>query len=235
MSNEAQDPTDEKSSTNIWLIVLVILGAIVVVALAALLGMAIAGGSSVSGPEVIPPPPDTSGPYVVANTYVNVRSGPGTNFPSYGVAPPGAQAPVIGVSPDGGWWQIQVPTDKIPSGQGWVSADYLTAYNTENVPVVEPPPPPDEIPIPSPPPDVPSVTTLEPVNVRSGPGTNYPSYGVVPIGTTLPAIGISADGGWYVVAIPTEIAPDGQGWIKGAYVQASNTENLPVVQPPPPP
>jgi len=42
------------------------------------------------------------------------------------------------------------------------------------------------------------------------------------------AVGISADGGWYAVIIPTDVAPDGVGWLNGHYLTTNNTENLPV-------
>ena len=81
--------------------------------------------------------------------------------------------------------------------------------------------------------DTPTAVTIEPLNVRSGPGTEYYSYGVVPAGTEFVVTGISEDGQWWVVKVPTSIAPDGQGWINGNYVETSNTDNVPVVPTPP--
>lgn len=85
-----------------------------------------------------PSPPPTDGPYVVANYNVNVRSGPGTEYPAYGVAALGSSAEIIGVSPDREWWMIRLPTTISPDGTGWVSAEYVTAYNADQVPVPEP-------------------------------------------------------------------------------------------------
>lgn len=232
MTYESQTSVEKKSGPDIWKIVAIILVALVVFMLVLLIGRALLGDSGVSGPEVIPPPPDTSGPYAVANTYINVRSGPGTNYPSYGVVPPGAQAPLAGISPDGGWWQFQVSTETIPSGTAWASADFVTAYNTQNIPVVQPPDPPPTVLPPTPEAGAPSVTAKEAINVRSGPGTDYPSYGVAPKGMTLAATGVSPDGGWYQVQIPTQFAESGLGWVSAEWVQASNTENLPEVEPP---
>ena len=62
MSNESQVQTEEKSSPSIWKIILIILGALAVFALVLFIGRALVGDSGVSGPEVVPPPPDTSGP-----------------------------------------------------------------------------------------------------------------------------------------------------------------------------
>ncbi len=77
--------------------------------------------------------------------------------------------------------------------------------------------------------DIPRATTTEPLNVRSGPGTEYYSYGVAPVGTTFPVAGISEDGGWWAVTVPTSVAPDGVGWISGAYAVTENTGNVPVI------
>jgi hypothetical protein len=76
---------------------------------------------------------------------VNVRTGPGTNYPVLGVAAPGASAEVSGVSADGAWWQVNISTDFAAAGVGWVSASYVVTQNTESVPVVDAPPAPPAI------------------------------------------------------------------------------------------
>ena len=66
-----------------------------------------------------------------------MRSGPGTQYPAYALGQPGQQAAVVGKSEDGKWWVVQVQrTDLVPSGQGWVSADYVPVENVEGVPVI---------------------------------------------------------------------------------------------------
>ena len=197
-------------------------------------------------PQVELPPIDPNSPHVTANVAINVRSGPGTNYPVYGVAPAGAQAVVIGVSEDRGWWNITLPTDKVAAGNAWVSAEYVTAINTENIPVVPTPPLPPDVGLPPVDENTPTVTNFEPLNVRSGPGTQYPSYGVAPINSIAPVIGISADGGWYAISISTDYAPDGVAWVSANYVTLSNPggveipiisnpDELPPVAPTPPP
>jgi len=87
---------------------------------------------------------------------VNVRGGPGTNYPVVGFLQPGAEAPVTGRYGD--WWQIQHEV-----GAGWVFGDIVTPFNTGNVPQVEPPP----APTPVPPTATPAPTdTPAPTNVR---------------------------------------------------------------------
>jgi len=79
-------------------------------------------------------------PTAVAIDVINVRSGPGTSYPSYGLASPGAKARVIGISEDGGWWVVEISTSIATDGRGWVSADYVEVTNGDDVPVIEPPP-----------------------------------------------------------------------------------------------
>ncbi len=77
---------------------------------------------------------------VTCTSGVNVRSGPGTNFPSLGVAPFGTEGEIIGRSADGRWWVAAVPT--APGGMGWVSADCVAVTDAADVPVIASPAPP---------------------------------------------------------------------------------------------
>ncbi len=92
-----------------------------------------------------------------------------------------------------------------------------------------------EVPIPEPEPGVPTgrVTAPNGVNVRSGPGTNFPVLGVAPFGTEGEIIGRSADSRWWVVAAPR--APGGSGWVSADFVAASNAADVPIIASPPPP
>lgn len=92
-------------------------------------------------PVVQIPPPPSGVPSATAVDFVNVRSGPGTNYLVYGVAQPGASAEVSGMSQDGLWWQVKIPNTSIPEGVAWVSANYVYTSNTGSVPVIAAPPP----------------------------------------------------------------------------------------------
>ena len=169
--------------------------------------------------ELPTPAPDT--PYaVVGSEAVNVRSGPSTAYPIYGIAQPGQSAPIIGKSEDGGWWQISINPAYAPNGVAWVSAQYTEAHNADNVPVVPAPELPPEI---SPPPsEGTQIRTTDVVNIRSGPGSSYESYGVVTVGTVLTWTGESQENNgipWLQVVLPTDISPDGTGWVSSSYVE----------------
>ena len=69
------------------------------------------------------------------------------------------------------------------------------------------------------------------VNVRSGPSTAFPSLGVAPFGAELELIGRSVDSNWW--ATPIQNAPNGRGWVSAGFVDAFNTNALPVLAGPP--
>ena len=144
MSDQSQQVSQKSTGRIVLMVLLIFLGAFALVLIGALIGTLVSGGNSADAgdPTVAVPPPEAGSPYAVANTHVNVRSGPGTEYPVYGVASPGQSAQITGISQDFGWYAIKIPQEVHPSGQGWVSADYTTAYNVEQVPVLPPPPPP---------------------------------------------------------------------------------------------
>ena len=98
-------------------------------------------------PTIIPPTamPQTPFGQVTAPAGVNIRSGPGTNFPAVGLAPFNSTLAITGRSADSQWWVT--PIQGAPNNQGWVAASWVQTFNTANVPVVaSPPPPPTAIP-----------------------------------------------------------------------------------------
>ncbi len=86
------------------------------------------------------PVPDAPWGRATAPNGLNVRSGPGTNFPVIGAALYGDSGEIIGQSADGRWWAVAIPTT--PGGIGWVSKDFVIARNVADVPVLEAPAPP---------------------------------------------------------------------------------------------
>ena len=180
-------------------------------------------------------PPAAGDPQATALTEVYVRTGPGEQYPAYGIALTGSTALVIGKSQDGAWWTIRLNPATVGAGYGWVSAAYVQASNVDSVPVVAAPPPPEPVTIPPPASGSPSATAIDYVNLRSGPGTNYLIYGVAAPGATGEVIGVSQDGGWWQVKVPPEKIPAGNAWVSAGYVTTANTSGVPVVAAPPPP
>ncbi len=182
---------------------------------------------------LVPPGPDEPQTAAIANTYV--RTGPAATFPAYGIAPAGVSARVLGKSEDGLWWVVRLDPAKVGAGNGWVEAQYTQASNVEEVPTVASPAAAESAPPPPPPAGAPSATSLDYVNVRSGPGTNFPVLVVAPPGVSGEVSGKSADAAWWQVKISTQYSADGFGWVSADYVTTQNTEAVPVVEGPVPP
>jgi len=183
--------------------------------------------------EMVQPGPTDPQATTIANTYV--RTGPAVNYPAYGIAPTGTTGLVIGKSEDGQWWVVRINPQKVGVGYGWVSAQYVTTANTANVQIIQNP---DTYPVVKPDPPAagaPTGTSTEYLNVRSGPGTNYPVLVVAPPGSTGEIIGKSSDGAWWQVKISNQYSSTGAGWASASYVIAQNTGSVPVVAAPPAP
>ena len=107
---------------------------------------------------LVPPTPEPGDPVatVTARAGVNVRTGPGLEYPAIGTAPFNTELEVVGVSQDGTWWIVNVPAS--PNSQGWVSDEYVQVENGDSVLVIAPPPTPtpaaSPTPIPTPAPEL---------------------------------------------------------------------------------
>jgi heat shock protein HslJ/uncharacterized protein YraI len=113
------------------------------------------------------PEPKTPTGTVTGANVLNIRSGPGTNFPVIGAARQGDTGTIVGRSQDGRWWVVDAPS--LPGGVGWVSADFVYATDAENVPVIASPPPPPPTPTRVPPPTaVPATATPVPPTAMPG-------------------------------------------------------------------
>jgi heat shock protein HslJ len=105
---------------------------------------------------VATPEPGQPTALVIAPGGVNVRVGPGVQYPVIGIAPLGTKGEIIGLSQDRTWWVVRVPG--VPNDQGWVAAEYVRAQDAGSVPVIQPPssPAPETTvtPLPTPAPDI---------------------------------------------------------------------------------
>jgi uncharacterized protein YraI len=71
-------------------------------------------------------------PMVVASNGLNVRSGPGTDYPVVGALNGGEQAEIVAKNPEGDWWEVTLTT----GGTGWVfGALVQTAGDTGSIAV----------------------------------------------------------------------------------------------------
>lgn len=72
------------------------------------------------------------------NDYINVRSGPGTNYIEIGVLIAGETISANGRTQDGAWIQINYPG--VEDGVGWVYSPLVTLISGGELPILEPPP-----------------------------------------------------------------------------------------------
>jgi uncharacterized protein YraI len=111
-----------------------------------------------------------------------------------------------------------------------VAYDYLKVWILEDdfYPPQATPPPLPTVPVETPAPNVPTGTSTVNLNVRSGPGVQFAILGTVPEGTIGEILGISPDGAWYAVKVPTSLSGNGQAWVMGTYVTLSNPTGQPL-------
>lgn len=96
--------------------------------------------------------------------------------------------------------------------------------------------PPTQTPRPSPTTEPPTATvavapvegqTISQLNVRSAPSAESDLLGSIPIATRVQIVGKDPTGGWWLIVYPE--SPTGTGWVTAQFVQASNTQDIPVI------
>ncbi|MGD9030169.1 MAG: L,D-transpeptidase family protein, partial [Anaerolineae bacterium] len=187
--------------------------------------------------EVTPTPPPTrlpptptmtpTMPLIVAGADgANVRSEPRIEERTrIGYLAPGEQAVVI--ARYGNWWQIEYE-----DAPAWLFADVVQALNTETIPEIELTPAATAPPTPIPPtatPGTPMIAAgVDGVNLRSGPGTDYPRIGYLDPGVQARVTGRSGD--WW------QVEYDGFAvWVSSQVVIAHHVESVPEITPAPTP
>jgi uncharacterized protein YraI len=169
-----------------------------------------------------------SGATATAITNVNIRNGPGTDYQKIGLFELNQTAGVVGVSNDGQWWLITLAG--LEGGEGWVSAQYVIAENTIDVPVVsaEGERIANQMVIPTPGVGDAGIRANVVVNIRSGPGIENEILGRLNAGQQATVIGINTDSSWWVISVPSAVG--GRGWVSADYVTAENTVGVPIIE-----
>lgn len=142
-----------------------------------------------------------------------------TPMPTFTPTPEGVAFVEAPVDPEGPVPEVEAPVEVVQ-------------------PVAEPPSPTPPPPTPAEPtatatPEGVTVTVLQNMNVRSGPGTNYPVVGAGTAGQTTKVLGRNDDGTWLQVEYPSA---NGVGWVFAELVQVTgDAQGVAVAQAPPPP
>ena len=170
--------------------------------------------------STLPPLPPTVAPTVApipgrTTTEVNVRADTSTVSESLGTVAAFSAVQIIGKDASGIWLQVL-----FNEGTGWVRADYVQVETpSAEIPVV----------------GVDSGTgggargvVLGGVNIRSGPGKDFESLGLLIQNDVVSVLGKDSSGAWFKIAYAP--APDGAGWVAAEFLQVDNAEALPVVE-----
>ncbi len=143
---------------------------------------------------------------------LNLRASPSISAPVVTRLTQGAVVQILAVSADKRWYQVST-TD---AGQGWLYAIYITPVGADAAPLAaaaSPAAPAATSPAVAPtfaPGAVVATTTPARMNVRSGPGTNYPVVASAAAGTQYEIIGLNPARDWYQVRVPNRAEP---AWI----------------------
>ena len=159
--------------------------------------ISMSGGSSSSGSDSVPSTESTA---AKVTEYVNVRSGPGTNYTSKTVIASGTSITVTDRS-NSEWYAV-----KLSNGMtGYIYSIYIRiedesssggSSGTESTPA----------------------KTTEYVNVRSGPGTNYTSKTVIASGTSI-TVTDTSNPEWYAVKLSNGMT----GYIYSIYIELQSS------------
>ncbi|ACX51628.1 N-acetylmuramoyl-L-alanine amidase [Ammonifex degensii KC4] len=140
----------------------------------------------------------------VTGLVVNLRAGPGTDYPVVGQVSRGTRLVVVGEAR--GWYNVALPDGRRAFIAGWLARPLEEAVPSrgitarEDKPVSSPAAPPNSVEV-----------TGSVVNLRAGPGTDYPVVGQVSRGTRLVVVGEAR--GWYNVVLPDGRRAFIAGWL----------------------
>jgi uncharacterized protein YraI len=129
---------------------------------------------------------------------------------------PSTKVQIIGKDPSGNWVQITFP--QASNGKGWLTVKYVNVKTMEAIPVIG---------IATGSGSGQSGVIIQQVNVRSGPGTDFATLGIMNPKDVVALTGKDESGIWLQIQFTK--GPDGKGWVTAAYVQASDLETLPIV------
>jgi N-acetylmuramoyl-L-alanine amidase len=148
----------------------------------------------------------------VTGTTVNLRSGPGT---SYGIVGQVSQGDTLTLlATEGDWYKVQTPQGKVC----YIAASLASKAGSGSTTAPSQTPPPAQ-----PPTSGKQVQVISgPINVRSGPGTNYDKVGMIPDQGVFPVV--TTQGDWYKI----RLADGTDAWVAAWLVkEATGTSTAP--------
>lgn len=196
-------------------------------------------------PQVIQPPPvpptlvfsflssESDSPYVRFRETVYANSGPGNEYPAYGVIQQGQEARAASKTEDGSWYQVVVPSNLVPTNQAWVPAQFVEIRRASMIYPGVPQPAPQKAAMPSPDADSSPGYPMTPVYLRSGPGNEYPVYAAAPHSNPVAIVAFSPNREWLLVRVPSTVSMDETAWMAATFVYTDEVGDLEIIEPSP--
>jgi uncharacterized protein YraI len=148
----------------------------------------------------------------ITTAQINVRSEPSTAGNNLGTIAPFSTVQILGKESYGAWYQIVYSGS--PSGNGWITAAYVQVNTNVEFPVIE------------------TGTgsgsgvsglVIQPINVRSGPGTGFESLGTLSPNDVVTVSGKDPSGAWMQIVFKSGI-----GWVTSEFMKVNDKDALPV-------
>ena len=146
----------------------------------------------------------------ITTTQINVRSEPSTVGDSLGTIAPFSKVQILGKESNGAWLQI-IFADSI-DGKGWVTASYVQVGAAVELPLVQIDPGAGI-----------SGLVLQPIKIRSGPGTTFDALGTLSPNDVVMVKGKDSGGDWMQIEFKA-----GTGWVASQFLKLAGFESLPV-------
>jgi uncharacterized protein YraI len=140
---------------------------------------------------------------------LNIRSGPGTDYPILGMARYQEVVGLTGRNYSMTWLRIR----RANGQQGWALASFIaaSAAHLAALPILDGVPP---IPIPPTPSEATGYVTAHRLNVRAGPSLHHSLMGILMRGRWVSLIGRDTTSTWLQIRLPD----NSQGWVSARYI-----------------
>ncbi|MBN1304683.1 MAG: SH3 domain-containing protein [Anaerolineales bacterium] len=171
-------------------------------------------------PQTLPAAPTAQPLLGATTTRINIRSTPNTAGDIIGVLESGQTVEITGKDPSETW--LQIIHNPAPGGKGWITREFTQVESQLDVPVIGA----SGIMLEgtSLPSGSQTAVLLETVHVRSGPGTEYGSLGMLTSQDVVILTGRTESGSWFQIEYPG--GPDGKGWLAAGYVDTGPVNSL---------
>jgi uncharacterized protein YraI len=151
---------------------------------------------------------------VVTSSFLNVRGGPGANFPIVARLSNGAALNLVGRNAESSWAQVTIPG----GAQGWVSTRYIApSVMIGNLPVTSNTGVSPDFPQPIPSGGQTGTVTSQGLSVRYGPGVGYGRFAILRQGEGVSLIGRNGDSTWLLVQLANGLT----GWVNSGFILTS--------------